>query len=108
MLAARLIGEGAKVSAYDPMFDGGDHALFPGVRICADPLEALAGADAVVLVTEWAEFARLDWAEVKKTMRRSLVVDGRNFLDPDALTAAGFDYDGVGIGDVKSAIADDV
>ncbi len=108
VLAARLLGEGAKVSAYDPMFGGRDHALFPGVRICPGPLEALAGADAAVLVTEWAEFARLDWAEVKKAMRRPLLVDGRNFLDPDALTAAGFDYDGVGIGDLRSAVANDV
>ena len=60
-------------------------------------LDALDGADGAVLVTEWAEFAGLDWAgEVKARMKTPLVVDGRNFLDRDALLAAGFTYEGVG------------
>ena len=55
------------------------------------------GAHAAVLVTEWPEFRELDWAgEVLKTMRVPLVVDGRNFLDREALVEAGFTYEGVG------------
>ena len=62
-------------------------------------LEALEGADAAVLVTEWREFAELDWAEAAERMARPLIVDGRNFLDPDALRAAGFEYEGIGTSD---------
>ena len=49
-----------------------------------------------MLVTEWPEFAELDWAEAASRMARPLIVDGRNFLDPDALRAAGFEYEGIG------------
>jgi UDPglucose 6-dehydrogenase len=98
VLAGRLQGEGANVRAYDPV--AGDRAadvLGAGVKICASPQEALDGADGAVLVTEWPEFAELDWEnEVKKLMKTPLLVDGRNFLDRDTLTAAGFTYEGVG------------
>ena len=60
------------------------------------PLEAIDGADAAVLVTEWPEFAELDWAEVAKRMSTPLLVDGRNFLDADAVRAAGLIYEGIG------------
>jgi UDPglucose 6-dehydrogenase len=107
VLAARLLGEGAAVSAHDPVIAAGEHREFPGVEICQGPLEALRGADACVLVTEWAEFSRLDWLEAKRVMRRPLLIDGRNFLDPEALTGAGFDYEGVGTGDLRAAVAGD-
>ncbi|HZC12739.1 MAG TPA: UDP-glucose/GDP-mannose dehydrogenase family protein [Thermoleophilaceae bacterium] len=97
VLAARLMGEGATVRVYDPV--AGEHAvdLLPGVRVCASALEAVEGADGVVLVTEWPEFAELDWAgDVRERMRTPLVVDGRNFLDHRGLVAAGFTYEGVG------------
>jgi UDPglucose 6-dehydrogenase len=99
VLAGRLIHEGARVKAYDPMLDAGQHPLFPGVEICPDPLEALAGADAVVLVTEWQEFARLDLRAAAAAMARPLLVDGRNFIDPVAAAEAGFAYEGIGLGD---------
>jgi UDPglucose 6-dehydrogenase len=59
-------------------------------------MAALEGADAAVLVTEWGEFRDLDWAAVAAAMARPLVVDGRNFLDPATLLAAGFEYEGIG------------
>jgi UDPglucose 6-dehydrogenase len=99
VLAGRLIHEGARVRAYDPMLDAGQHPLFPGVEICEDPLEALAGADAVVIVTEWQEFARLDWQAAAAAMARPLLVDGRNFIDPVTAAEAGFEYEGIGLGD---------
>ena len=58
--------------------------------------EALAGADAAVLVTEWAEFAKLDWAAAAGTMSRPILIDGRNFLDPAAMARDGFVYEGIG------------
>jgi UDPglucose 6-dehydrogenase len=107
VLASRLVGEGVNVTAYDPMIAAGEHGQFPEVEICADALTALTDADAAVLVTEWSEFGRLDWAAARRLMRRPLIVDGRNFLDPATLTAAGFDYDGIGIGELRSAVASD-
>jgi UDPglucose 6-dehydrogenase len=59
-------------------------------------MAALEGADAAVLVTEWTEFGELDWGEVAKRMSTPLVVDGRNFLDGDALRAAGITYESIG------------
>jgi UDPglucose 6-dehydrogenase len=99
VLAGRLIHEGVTVRAYDPVIDAGDHPLFPGVAISEDPLDALRGADAAVLVTEWPEFARLDLAAAAATMARPLLIDGRNFIDPAAATEAGFEYEGIGLGD---------
>ncbi len=98
VLAGRLQGEGANVRAYDPV--AGDRAadvLGNGVEICSSAQEALKGADGAVLVTEWPEFAELDWEnDVKHLMKIPLLVDGRNFLDRDKLAAAGFTYEGVG------------
>ena len=97
VLSGRLQGEGANVRAYDPVANSGADGLLGGARICESALEALDGADAAVLVTEWPEFAELDWGgEVKSRMRTPLVVDGRNFLDRDGLRAAGFTYEGIG------------
>ncbi len=96
VLSARLQGEGAEVVAFDPVAAGRAAGLLPGVDIAASALEALDGADAVVLVTEWPEFAEIDWAAAAARMSRPLLVDGRNFLDPQALRAAGFAYEGIG------------
>jgi UDPglucose 6-dehydrogenase len=96
VLAARLEGEGVAVSAYDPVATVRAAELLPAVEMRASALEALAGADAAVLVTEWPEFSELDWAEASQRMARPLLVDGRNFLDPAALLAAGFEYEGIG------------
>jgi UDPglucose 6-dehydrogenase len=62
----------------------------------ASALDALDGADAAVLVTEWPEFADLDWREAAGRMKRALLIDGRNFLDPTRLREAGFLYEGIG------------
>jgi UDPglucose 6-dehydrogenase len=96
VLSARLQGEGAEVAAYDPVAAGPARDLLDGVELCDSALEALTGADAAVLVTEWPEFAELDWAEAAGRMARPLLVDGRNFLDPQALISAGFEYEGIG------------
>jgi UDPglucose 6-dehydrogenase len=96
VLAARLQGEGAEVVAYDPVASRRAGELLGSVEMAGSALEALDGADAAVLVTEWPEFAELDWAEVAGRMARPLIVDGRNFLDPDDMRAAGFEYEGIG------------
>ncbi|MBI5309686.1 MAG: UDP-glucose/GDP-mannose dehydrogenase family protein [Actinobacteria bacterium] len=96
VLSARLAGEGAEVTAYDPVAAERAGELLPGVEICDDPLTALSGADAAVVVTEWPQFKELDWNAVRDAMKTPLVIDGRNVLDAETLTAAGFAYEGVG------------
>jgi UDPglucose 6-dehydrogenase len=96
VLAARLQGEGAEVVAYDPVARERAGELLDSVELAGSAIEALDGADAAVLVTEWDEFAELDWSEAARRMTRALIVDGRNFLDPEALRAAGFEYEGIG------------
>jgi UDPglucose 6-dehydrogenase len=97
VLAARLQSEGAHVRVYDPVAMGRASELLGGAKLCDSALDALDGADGAVLVTEWPEFAQIDWTgEAKERMANPLVVDGRNFLDRDALVAAGFTYEGVG------------
>jgi UDPglucose 6-dehydrogenase len=97
VLAARLQNEGAHVRAYDPVAMDAARELIGGATLCDSALDALDGADGAVVVTEWPEFADLDWAgEVKQRMANPLVVDGRNFLDRAALADAGFTYEGVG------------
>ncbi|MGI8749776.1 MAG: UDP-glucose dehydrogenase family protein [Thermoleophilaceae bacterium] len=97
VLAARLAGEGANVRVFDPVASANADGKLGGATVCASAMEALTGADAAVLVTEWPEFAELDWGgEVKSAMAQAVLVDGRNFLDREALREAGFDYEGIG------------
>jgi UDPglucose 6-dehydrogenase len=94
VLAARLLAEGADVVAWDPVADA--RQILHGVTIVDSVANALAGADAALVVTEWPELRDLPWAELKITMRSPVVVDGRNHLDAAALRAAGYVYEGMG------------
>ena len=97
VLAARLIAEGARVRAWDAVaLDDASAVLGDGVELCGDPLSAVRDADAAVVLTEWPELATLSLDEVRRVMRTPLIVDGRNFLDPDAVQAAGLAYEGIG------------
>jgi UDPglucose 6-dehydrogenase len=84
------------VAAYDPVAEDAARELLGSVELTGSALEALEGADAVVLVTEWPEFAALDWARAAEVMATPLLIDGRNYLDPESLRAAGFAYEGIG------------
>jgi len=96
VLSARLQAEGARVRAYDPVAEPGADELMPGVELAPGPMEAIDGADAVVLVTEWDEFTGLDWKAVAECMNGRLLIDGRNALDPEAVRAGGLEYEGIG------------
>mgnify|MGYP002336326990 CR=1 FL=1 len=93
VLAGRLLAEGAEVTAWDPVVDG---TVLPGVELHGAIADAAAGADALVLVTEWPELADADWPAIRATMRDDVLIDGRNFLDPARAREAGFTYEGVG------------
>jgi UDPglucose 6-dehydrogenase len=96
VLSARLQAAGATVSAYDPIAEDEARKLITGIEFAPNALEVANDADAVVLVTEWDEFRHLDWDEVAGAMNGTLLIDGRNALDPAAVRAAGLTYEGVG------------
>jgi UDPglucose 6-dehydrogenase len=96
VLAARLQADGARVRAYDPIAEEEASKLMPGVDLAGSAMDAVAGADAIVIVTEWPEFAQLDWTAVAEHTAGRTVIDGRNFVDGDAVRAAGFTYEGIG------------
>jgi UDPglucose 6-dehydrogenase len=98
VLSARLNADGALVSAYDPVAEQEARMLISGLRFADSAMGALRDVDAVVLVTEWPEFLELDWREVAEAMSGTLVIDGRNALDPEAVRAAGLLYEGIGRG----------
>ncbi len=94
VLASRLLAEGAQVRAWDPVADATQ--LIHGATFCDSYLEAVTGADAAVIVTEWPELRELANANVLAAMAQPLIIDGRNLLDPAATRAAGFAYEGIG------------
>ena len=91
-LARRLVANGASVVGYDPEAADAAHAEVPELEVVGDPYAAATGAHCAVLCTEWGEFAELDLDKLREAMTYRVVVDGRNFFDADALTAAGFSY----------------
>jgi UDPglucose 6-dehydrogenase len=98
-LINRLVAEGAIVTAYDPkgMEKAVEYKLIPpSVKLVSSPLEAVEGAEALLLATEWKEFARQDFAAVKSKMHTPLVFDGRNHFNPKTMREMGFVYYGVG------------
>jgi UDPglucose 6-dehydrogenase len=94
VLASRLLAEGAEVRAWDPVARPGE--LMKGVIMCDSVLDAVSGADAAVIVTEWEELSGLASMQVREAMAQPLIIDGRNLLDPDETRRAGFAYEGIG------------
>jgi len=102
VLAARLVAEGAEVAGFDPVVTPGQAAavLPRGIQLADTALGAAQDADAVVIVTEWPQFAApFEDGSLLGVMRTPLVIDGRNQLDPSAVRDAGFAYEGVGRGE---------
>ncbi|MCB1064412.1 MAG: UDP-glucose/GDP-mannose dehydrogenase family protein [Verrucomicrobiae bacterium] len=99
-LVERLVAEGAEVRAYDPkgMDRVRDLPLGDKITLVEDPLDACDGAEALLIATEWPEFAQADFSKVKEKMLAPLIFDGRNLLDPKTMRALGFEYHGIGRG----------
>jgi len=94
-----LVERGAAVVAYDPVAMDEAKLVFGstrGVAFAASPLDAVAGADALLVVTEWQEFRSPDFADLRRRMKQPLVFDGRNLYDPALARAAGLEYFGIG------------
>ncbi len=97
-LAKGLLAGGASVAAYDPVGREQAEPLLPGVEFAANAYEAAAGADALVIVTEWDEFRALDLRRIRQIMAGAALVDLRNIYDRQAVEDAGLTYRGVGRG----------
>ena len=95
-IARVLLAAGAEVRAYDPAAVERSRLLLPDVEYLKDAYAVAAGADALVLITEWNEFRQLDMARIKQLMRRPVIVDGRNIYDPALMRSLGFTYRGIG------------
>jgi UDPglucose 6-dehydrogenase len=94
-----LQAKGAKIKAYDPAGMEEAKKLLSDVTWCEGAYDAIDGADAIVLVTEWNEFRSLDLERVKGLMKRPVMVDLRNVYDPAAMIGAGFVYKSIGRAD---------
>ncbi len=92
-----LLAGGATVRAYDPKAEQWARRVFGDrIRLCARALEAVKGADALIVVTEWNEFREPEFEKLKACMRRPAVFDGRNIYNPQTVRALGFHYEGIG------------
>jgi UDPglucose 6-dehydrogenase len=99
-IAEKLIRLGARVRVYDPIAMKACQEQYPDLKVhyCSGVTQAVEQADALLLVTEWPEFAGLDLADLAARMKTPILVDGRNLFSPAAARAAGFDYAGIGRG----------
>jgi UDPglucose 6-dehydrogenase len=99
-LVERLVAEGAEVTTYDPhaMEKARQLPVAEQIRFASNPLEAAEGAEALIIATEWPEFADVNFQELRQKMRTPLVFDGRNLLDPRTMERHGFEYRGIGRG----------
>ncbi|CAM5275249.1 UDP-glucose 6-dehydrogenase OS=Kitasatospora aureofaciens OX=1894 GN=GCM10010502_66370 PE=3 SV=1 [Kitasatospora aureofaciens] len=96
IIASRLQVEGASVRCWDPLVRPLDEAPWSSATRCLTPLEAMVGADAAIIVTEWPQLRDLAWEQAAAAMAHPLVFDGRNVLDPQQMGALGFTYMSVG------------
>jgi UDPglucose 6-dehydrogenase len=96
LIVRRLLAEGAIIQAYDPEAMEKAKKELPDVLYCDDLYAAAKGTDAIVLLTEWEEFRKVDWKRIATLVERHLIVDGRNALPLDEVTSHGFQYIGVG------------
>jgi UDPglucose 6-dehydrogenase len=93
----RLLAQGAKVRAYDPAAAPVARQIFNGrIALCDKSYEALAGADALAIITEWNEFREPDFAKMRSLMKAPVVFDGRNIYSPEHMRALGFTYFSIG------------
>lgn len=99
-LVERMVAEGANVVAFDPKaMDKAKELPFASkVEFAASAMEAAKGAEALIIATEWPEFAAIDLNELREQMRTPMIFDGRNLLDPVAAKSFGFQYTGIGRG----------
>jgi UDPglucose 6-dehydrogenase len=100
-IARMLQYEGALISAFDPVAMANAGRDNPELRLVESPYELAEGADALVVCTEWNEFKQVDLNRIKLSMKKPIMVDGRNIYEPDMMEELGFIYRGVGRGSTQ-------
>lgn len=95
-LIKKLQSEGVQISAFDPQAREKIAERLPELNCTANACDCARGADALLIVTEWPEFRELDWKQIRLSMARPLVLDGRNLLSSEEMTALGFEYHSIG------------
>jgi UDPglucose 6-dehydrogenase len=95
-LVTGLLDMGAKVRAHDPVGMEQASKELPDIEYCKDPYACVRGADALVIITEWAQFRALDLKRLKREMAQPVIVDLRNIYRPDDMAALGFIYESIG------------
>jgi UDPglucose 6-dehydrogenase len=95
-IIAALQAAGARVNAFDPVAMPAAEAIMPTVTYCATAYDVAKTADALLVITEWNEFKQLDLERIRGSMRRPVLLDGRNLYEPAEMRAKGFIYRGVG------------
>jgi UDPglucose 6-dehydrogenase len=93
-----ILQKGGKIQAHDPQAMDNFEKIYPQIQYCHSEFDALKGADAMVLVTEWNEYRNLNLRKAKELMKGSIILDTRNLLDPELAEERGFTYEGVGKG----------
>jgi UDPglucose 6-dehydrogenase len=88
--------EGADIKVYDPKAIGKSKAELSGVEFCKDVYETAKGSDCLIITTDWPQFKNMDLKQVKKLLKRPIIIDGRNMLDPERMRKAGFEYVSIG------------
>ncbi len=96
LLAKNLMTQGVHVRAYDPVAVSEGNTDLDGIRCCASPYAAAEGSDALVVGTGWPEFRALDFEKIKRLLKRPIIIDTKNLLDPGRLRSMGYQYVGVG------------
>lgn len=105
-VAEMLVERGASVRAHDPAALQNAVMRLPHIALHDDPYEAARGADAVLLCTPWPEYGAIDYCRLASVMRGDLLLDGRNMLDPGAVSEARLRYEGIGRGTARLPTAD--
>jgi UDPglucose 6-dehydrogenase len=95
-LINRLLNEGAKICAYDPEAMERSRDVLPDIEYAKSAEEVAKNSEAVIIATEWPQFKKLDWAKIRDTMTRPLILDGRNLLVPSEMKKLGFEYRSIG------------
>ncbi len=105
VIIAELLARGARVQAYDPIATDEARRVLQGMErlsFCANAHEALAGADALLVVTEWKEFRNPDFEFIKQSLAQPVILDGRNLYDPALMRSLGIEYQGIGRGAARA------
>ncbi len=88
--------EGAKIKAYDPVAGHRAKEILKKIQYCKDPYSVAEGSDALVIITDWPEFKKLDLKKIKTLLNQPVIIDGRNMYDPEQIKKLGFVYKSIG------------